>query len=108
MAALHAKNAALQNVVNFFLKTRNFCDKMFWVSKEAVMDLAHLVSAMHRKSPCNSSASHYWVPVGEAQASAGNNITLQFECKHCEKRVCEFLTREQYFLCENQLKRSQK
>lgn len=72
------------------------------------MDLAHLVSALHKKSPCNSSVSHYWVPVGEAHATVGDNITVQLKCKYCEKRVYEFLTREQYFLCENQLKRSQK
>jgi len=68
------------------------------------MDLAHLVSRANRSVPCSSAASHYWVTVGEPQASAGDNITVQFTCKHCDKRVYEFLSREQYFLCENQLK----
>ena len=71
------------------------------------MDLTHLVSAANRKAPCDSGASHYWTTVGEPEASAGNNITVQLECKHCNKRIYEFLTREQYFLCENQIKRSQ-
>lgn len=71
------------------------------------MDLTHLVSGPNRKSVCNVSVTHYWMTVGEAQASAGNNITVQLECKHCKKRIYEFLTREEYFLCENQLKRSQ-
>jgi hypothetical protein len=79
---------------------------MFSMHKEVTMDLAHLVSKTSRSSPCSAAVSHYWTPVGEPIASAGDNIAVQFECKHCNKRVNEFLSREQYFLCENQLKRS--
>ena len=70
------------------------------------MDLAHLISKTNKNVPCSTAASHYWTTVGEPEASAGDNITVQFECKYCNKRVHEFLTREQYFLCENQIKRS--
>jgi len=77
---------------------------MFSVDKEVAMDLVHLVSKTNRKAPCRSAATHYWVTAGEPQASAGDNIMVQFACKHCDKRVHEFLTREQYFLCENQIK----
>ena len=82
------------------------CVKMTTQSEEVIMDLAHLVSKTNRKVPCRGAASHYWVSAGEPQANAGDNITVQFVCKHCDKRVYEFLTREQYFLCENQIKRS--
>ena len=97
----------MQNVVKFYLKKEKICGIIASVNKEITMDLAHLVSATNRKAPCNSGASHYWATVGEPEASAGNNITVQLECKNCNKRVYEFLTREQYFLCENQIKRSQ-
>jgi len=97
----------MQNVVKFYLKKEKMYDNISLVSKEITMDLAHLVSLANRKAPCAPHALHYWAPVGEPQASVGNNVTVQLECKHCNKRVYEFLTREQYFLCENQIKRSQ-
>ena len=77
---------------------------MTGATKEVTMDLAHLVSKASRSVPCSSGATHYWTTVGEPEASAGDNIAVQFECRHCSKRVDEFLTREQYFLCENQIK----
>jgi len=70
------------------------------------MDLAHLISRVNKKDRCLSAYSHYWVSIGDPQANAGDKVTIQFECKHCSKRIYEFLTREQYYLYENQIKRS--
>ena len=107
MAVLHARNVDMQNVDKFYLKKKKICGNMLYIiMRWLFMDLAHLISRTNKQVRCPKAHSHYWTSIGDPQASAGDKVTIQFECKHCNKRIYEFLTREQYYLYENQIKRS--
>jgi len=55
---------------------------------------------------CERGSECYWIPTGIPRATAGDNIAILLECKHCERKESVFLTREQYELFERQVQGS--
>lgn len=62
----------------------------------------HLVSKIDRDKKCLpsdiNSKTHFWVPTGRIESMFNGMISVDFYCKHCNKRVTNFLTQEEYNL----------
>ena len=62
----------------------------------------HLVPAYEQNKKCISSdpniRMHFWIPTGHIEAKINNTIQVDFMCKYCEKRVTNFLEKEDYEL----------
>lgn len=62
----------------------------------------HLVPKQEQDKKCNitdpNSRTHFWIPTGYIEAKINNTIRVDFICKHCEKRVTNFLEKEDYEL----------
>ena len=59
------------------------------------MNFNHLVNR-RTQNRCTKNKDHYWMPTGTIEATVGNNIKVDFFCKHCEARHTEFLTMKAY------------
>jgi hypothetical protein len=70
------------------------------------MNFNHLVVHLPKTHRCLNSSSHYWVPTGTVEASIGDNIRVDFYCKHCKARHTEFLTMKTYRTHEKVLRNS--
>jgi hypothetical protein len=67
------------------------------------MNLKQFVSKVNKTTKCYGKDEHYWLSAGEPRASGGDKICVTFECRRCQKRVYEFLSLEEFRLCEKHL-----
>jgi len=67
------------------------------------MNLKHFISKENKRMRCSNSGDHYWISADEPRATGGDKVCVTFECKNCKKRVYEFMSREEFHLCEKQL-----
>ena len=62
----------------------------------------HLVPALEQNKKCVSSdpnsRTHFWIPTGYIEAKINDTIRVDFIFKYCEKRVTNFLDKEEYEL----------
>ena len=59
------------------------------------MNFNHLVSRNSQRG-CTKNKNHYWMPTGTIEATIGDNVKVEFYCKHCQLRHTEFLTMKTY------------
>lgn len=62
--------------------------------------LNHLVPRHDMDRKCDpqdkNSKTHYFIFTGHLEAKFNGLIEVAFVCKHCERRVTNFLTQEEY------------
>jgi transcription initiation factor IIE alpha subunit len=60
----------------------------------------HLVPRQDQNRKCNpqdsNSKTHYFVFTGHIEAKFNGAIQVDFVCKYCERRVTNFLSKEEY------------
>mgnify|MGYP003645926901 CR=1 FL=1 len=56
------------------------------------------------KSHCPSGEEHRWRTFGDARATNGNNIVINFGCTKCDRKTSIFITHAEYKLYEKQLR----
>jgi hypothetical protein len=55
---------------------------------------------------CNGRGQEcYWAPTGPGRATAGDNVCLTMYCKKCRRREDIFLSRTQYKIQENLIRK---
>ena len=64
--------------------------------------LNHLVPRQDMDRKCDpqdkNSRTHYFITTGLIEAKFNGTIQVDFICKHCQKRVTNFLSKEEYEL----------
>ncbi len=66
---------------------------------------SHLLTKINITDRCSVIAGdHYYLPTGTVRAMVGDNVSVDFYCKYCDKRITEFLTKAQYNTYKKQLK----
>jgi len=62
----------------------------------------HLVPKTEQNKKCVSSdfnsRIHYWIPSGRIEAIFNGMISVDFMCKHCNRRITNFLTQDEFNL----------
>ena len=64
------------------------------------MNFNHLIEHTIHHRKCSKNDKHYWKPTGTVEASVGDNVRVDFYCKHCGARHTEFLTMKTYRIHE--------
>lgn len=62
--------------------------------------LNHLVPRQDQNRKCDpqdpNSRTHFFIFTGHIEAMFNGSIQVDFVCKHCERRVTNFLSKEEY------------
>ena len=62
----------------------------------------HLVTRAEQNKKCipsdSNSKIHFWIPSGRIEAMFNGMISVDFLCKHCNKRTTNFLTQDEFNL----------
>ena len=69
------------------------------------MKLNHLLSERTKKVVCREKSKKgcYWTSTGTIKATNGDNVGVELNCKKCNMTIFEFISHEQYHLCEKQI-----
>ncbi len=61
------------------------------------MNFNHLLDERQQRARCRGRLNEcYWLPAGDAKATAGKNVNLTMYCKRCQSREDIFLTENEY------------
>ena len=67
------------------------------------MDLGFLLPKKIARSICPIENKHHWLSAGDVRSTAGEQVVVRLECKHCNKTEYLFLPHEQYKINEKQI-----
>lgn len=70
------------------------------------MNFNYLMEKKSMKMFCKGRQGEcYWSPTGPARATSGDNFNVTMFCKRCKSRQDIFLSREQYKIQENLIRK---
>ena len=69
-------------------------------------DFNHLMPKNIQRTKCPTGKKHRWIPSGTIEAKIGDNVRVDFYCKHCERSEVAFLSKAEYELHERLLSKN--